>query len=545
MTDEVFAASPSDAQRLLIGEHHDPHSILGIHPTGWDKRVLRAFHPDANGCEVVHPDGSLSAMQALGDGLFCLEDTRLTSESRYRLRFHFEGGTSWERGDPYVFWPTLGEQDLYLFGEGTHRRLYDAMGARYIEHQGVRGTAFSVWAPNARRVSVVGDFCSWDGRLLPMRSLGSSGVWELFVPGVEPGALYKFEIKTQGGELRVKTDPMARRMQMAPDTASIVHSDRFVWGDQEWMRGRRERDHQRSPVNIYEMHLGSWARDMDTGKSLSYRSIAKPLVEHVKRLGFTHVEFMPLAEHAYYPSWGYQVTGYYAPTARYGAPEDLKYLVDYEGMTDTFMRDAWIVNQTFLPEGMLGHRDSEPFSFDPKRAKELLAEAGYEDGFSISVNVATGQERMDTAQAIQASFAQGGIELEILPSDARTALTTYRAREHDIYLGTWGIDYFDPATNAVFVANEDNSPEAAANPLTWRNAWQDEELTARVQELALERDEEARNEGYQELITDWQEVSPFIMLFQQVAIAAVRPEVKNFSLAPTNDGNRYHRVSKE
>lgn len=223
----------------------------------------------------------------------------------------------------------------------------------------------------------------------------------------------------------------------------------------------------------------------------------------------------------------------------------LKYLVDYEAMVETFMRDAWIVNQTFLPQGMLGHTDSEPFSYDPERAKELLAEAGYEDGFSLSVNVATNQERMDTAQAVQASFASAGIELEIVPSDARTALTTYRAREHDIYLGTWGIDYFDPATNAVFVANEDNSPEAAANPLTWRNAWQDEELTERVNALALERDEAARGEGYQALIEDWQEVSPFIMLFQQVAIAAVRPEVEGFRLAPTNDGNRHHRVSKE
>jgi len=223
----------------------------------------------------------------------------------------------------------------------------------------------------------------------------------------------------------------------------------------------------------------------------------------------------------------------------------LKYLVDYEGMVETFMRDAWIVNQTFLPEGMLGHLDSQPFSFDPEKAKELLAEAGYEDGFSLSLNVASAQERLDTAQAVQATFAQAGIELEILPSDARTALTTYRAREHDIYLGTWGIDYFDPATNAVFVANSDNSPEAASTPLTWRNAWQDEELTARVQELALESDEDARAAGYQALIEDWQEVSPFIMLFQQVAIAAVRPEVKDFRLAPTNDGNRYHRVSKE
>lgn len=223
----------------------------------------------------------------------------------------------------------------------------------------------------------------------------------------------------------------------------------------------------------------------------------------------------------------------------------LKHLVDYEGMAESFMRDAWIINQTFLPKGMLGHVDSQPFTFDPERAQALLAEAGHEDGFSLSVNVATGQERMDTAQAVQASFAQAGIELEIVPSDSRTALTTYRERQHDIYLGTWGIDYFDPATNAVFVANTDNSPDAASKPLAWRNAWQDEELTERVQALTLESDDAARAEGYQQLIQDWQEVSPFIMLFQQVEIAAVRPEVQGFRLAPTNDGNRHSRVSKE
>lgn len=223
----------------------------------------------------------------------------------------------------------------------------------------------------------------------------------------------------------------------------------------------------------------------------------------------------------------------------------LKYLIDYEGMAETFMRDAWMVNQTFLPKGMLGHVDSQPFGFDPERARELLAEAGHADGFSLTVNVATRQERMDTAQAAQASFAQAGIELEIIPSDARTALTAYRERQHDIYLGTWGIDYFDPATNAVFVANDDNSPEAAAKPLAWRNAWQDEEMTARIQALTLERDEAARAEGYRQLIRDWQEVSPFVMLFQQVEIAAVRPNVQGFRLAPTNDGNRHSAVTKE
>lgn len=329
MTEEVFEAATSDAARLLAGEHHNPHAFLGLHQTDSGTRTLRAFHPDADACDVILPDGSKQAMQPEGDGLFVLSDTDLASESGYNLRFYFAGGRTWDRGDPYSFWPTMGEQDLYLLGEGTHRRLYEAMGARVIDHQGVRGTAFAVWAPNAKRVSVVGDFCSWDGRLLPMRSLGSSGVWELFMPRVLPGALYKFEIKTQGGDLRLKTDPLAKRMQLPPETASIVHRDAFVWGDEEWMRKRREVDPVRSPVNIYELHLGSWARDVSTGQSLSYRAIAKPLVDHVRRLGFTHVEFMPLAEHAFYPSWGYQVTGYYAPTARYGAPDDFKYLVDY------------------------------------------------------------------------------------------------------------------------------------------------------------------------------------------------------------------------
>ncbi|MFW5832541.1 MAG: ABC transporter substrate-binding protein [Pseudomonadota bacterium] len=222
----------------------------------------------------------------------------------------------------------------------------------------------------------------------------------------------------------------------------------------------------------------------------------------------------------------------------------LKHLVDYDGMARTFMRDAWTVNQTFLPAGMLGFVDSRPFALDIEKAKALLADAGYADGFDLSVHVSTHQERMDTAQAIQATFAEAGIELEILSSDARTALTAYRAREHDIYLGTWGIDYFDPATNAVFVANADNSDDAAAKPLAWRNSWQDEDLTERVQALTLEADEATRAAGYQDLIRDWQEVSPFVMLFQSTDIAAVRPNVEGFRLAPTADGNRFSSVTK-
>src|SRR5690606_5557734 len=192
------------------------------------------------------------------------------------------------------------------------------------------GTAFAVLAPNAKRVSVVGEFKQWDGRLFPMRSLGSSGIWELFVPGVGSGAIYKYEIKTQNGDLRIKTDPLARRMQNPPETASIVFASSFEWNDEAWMKERAKSDIRRQPLSIYELHLGSW-RHVDNGerRSLSYREIAEPLVNHVKALGFTHVELLPITEHAFYPSWGYQVTGYYAPTARYGTPDDFRYFVDY------------------------------------------------------------------------------------------------------------------------------------------------------------------------------------------------------------------------
>ena len=325
---DVLRVDEQDAQRLRAGEHHDPHSVLGIHETSAG-RVLRAFHPDAESCELVRRDGSRQPLMPLGHGLFAGQVEGLSSDSGYQLRFYFESGTSFEHGDPYGHTPTVGELDLYLFGEGTHRQLYRVFGSRVIEHNGVFGTAFVVWAPNAKRVSLVGDFCGWDGRLFPMRSLGASGVWEIFVPGIGKGTLYKYEIKAQSGDLRVKTDPMARSMELPPATASIVYEDDYVWGDDDWLRQRAEQDVVRSPINIYELHLGSWARSWESGHSLSYREIAQPLVDHVKRLGFTHVEFMPLAEHAYYPSWGYQVTGYYAPTSRYGSPEDLKYLIDY------------------------------------------------------------------------------------------------------------------------------------------------------------------------------------------------------------------------
>ncbi|MHC4844791.1 MAG: 1,4-alpha-glucan branching protein GlgB [Planctomycetota bacterium] len=226
--------------------------------------------------------------------------------------------------------PTVGELDLHLFNEGRHRRLWEILGAHPQSIDGIEGTGFAVWAPNARRVSVVGDFCEWDGRRFPMRTLGSSGVHELFIPCVGPGDLYKFEVIGADGELRLKTDPCAYKHEQYPGTASIVQRlDHHTWQDDEWMAARAGRDPAREPMSVYEVHLSSWARvPEENGRSLSYREIAPRLADHCVRLGFTHVEIMPIMEHPFGGSWGYQVTGYFAPTSRHGTPDDFRYLID-------------------------------------------------------------------------------------------------------------------------------------------------------------------------------------------------------------------------
>jgi 1,4-alpha-glucan branching enzyme len=291
--------------------------------------VVRAFHPEAGAAECLAPERAPLAMQPVGSGLFAafLDGAKLPLQVRHR--FSFAGGASWERGDPYSFLPGIGDLELHLLAEGTHRRLWETLGARPQVLGGVEGTRFAVWAPNAARVSVVGDFCGWDGRLLPMRSLGASGVFELFVPGVAAGALYRYEIRTAEGALRLKTDPCARAMELPPASASCVTESSYVWGDDAWLARREKSTPRREPVSIYEVHLGSWARVPEEGhRSLGYREIAPRLADHARRHGFTHVELLPVAEHAFYGSWGYQVTGYYAPTARYGFPDDFRFLVD-------------------------------------------------------------------------------------------------------------------------------------------------------------------------------------------------------------------------
>ncbi len=327
----LIHGDPAALQRLREGTLHDPHGLLGVHSIqlgGVAGVVVRAFHPDAVSCAFVQ-DAEVRPMDALGGGFFTAFFPSSTRPFAHRLRFGFADGALFEREDPYRFSPTLGELDLHLISEGTHRELWKVLGANIRVLEGVAGTSFAVWAPSASRVSLVGDFNGWDGRLLPMRALGNSGVWEIFVPGIAAGALYKYEIRAQSGELRSKTDPLAKAVEPSPGTAGLVVDSSHKWRDSGWLAARAKRDIAREPVAIYEVHLGSWARvPEESNRMLSYRELAPRLVEHAKRLRFTHLELMPIAEHGYYPSWGYQVSGYYAPSARYGTPDDFRYFVD-------------------------------------------------------------------------------------------------------------------------------------------------------------------------------------------------------------------------
>ena len=326
--------SPEELRRLVELKHRSPHAILGMHPLADGSGVVvRAFLPPAGKVEV-HPLGEDGPppfeLQRIHqkDGVFEGVTTAAKQVYPYELVVTVGSGPVHRQRDPYSFLPTLSEEDLYLLGKGDERRLYEKLGAQLRTMAGVAGTGFSVWAPNAQRISVVGDFNGWDGRVHQMRSLGSSGVWEIFLPGVGEGAHYKFELRDHHNRIRLKTDPCGLFFEVAPKNAAIVWNNRkFTWTDDAWLKQRRGSDPLRSPVSIYELHLGSW-RKKSKSESLGYHGMAEPLIAYLKQMAFTHVEFMPVAEHAYYPSWGYQVTGFYAPTSRYGTPEDLQYLVN-------------------------------------------------------------------------------------------------------------------------------------------------------------------------------------------------------------------------
>ncbi len=314
--------------RLLAFQHPDPHSILGAHPIAGHV-VVRVYRPDASRIRLLIDETDRREMPQRDEGLFEIAVFDRAEVFPYRLEIHRDDDTVLVTRDPYSFLPTLGELDLYLWGEQKHQRAWNKLGAHPIEMNGVAGVAFAVWAPNAASVSVVGDFNGWDGRIHMMRVLGNSGIWELFVPGLEPGTLYKFEIRTRTGTLLLKSDPFAMRMEAPPATASIVYKSEYRFGDDAWMQARASRDPLRSPISIYEVHAGSWRRvPEEGGRWLNYRELADQLGDYVQEMGFTHVEFLPLMEHPFSGSWGYQVSGYFAPTSRFGTPDDLRYMID-------------------------------------------------------------------------------------------------------------------------------------------------------------------------------------------------------------------------
>jgi 1,4-alpha-glucan branching enzyme len=325
--------TPDELRSLVELKHQSPHTLLGMHPFGdGSGLVVRAFLPDATRVEVqpVHEkDKPRFALKRIHEsGLFEGVTQSANRVYAYDLVVTNHQGQTQRTRDAFSFLPTLGESDLFLFGKGDERRIYEKLGAQLRTIDGLPGTSFAVWAPNARRVSVVGDFNHWDGRLHPLRLLGASGVWEIFIPGVGVGAHYKFEILDAHGNIKLNTDPFGFFFEVAPKNAAIVWDTRkFKWRDAAWLKERGRRDALRSPMSVYEVHVGSW-RKKNANESWSYRELAGPLVLYVKRLGFTHVEFLPVAEHAFYPSWGYQVTGFYAPTSRYGTPEDFQFLVN-------------------------------------------------------------------------------------------------------------------------------------------------------------------------------------------------------------------------
>jgi 1,4-alpha-glucan branching enzyme len=317
---------------LVRREHASPHSVLGAHP-GPDGVTIRALRPAACEIRALAPDGSLLAEleQIHPGGVFegVLDGAELPLH--YRLEVDYGDAGSFTIEDPYRFLPTIGELDLHLFGEGRHHEIYEKLGAHPIEHQGVSGVAFGVWAPAARAVSVVGDFNSWDGRLHAMRTLGSSGIWELFIPDVPVGARYKYELVGADGELRLKADPYAFETELPPLTASVVSKPAHTWsqGNAQWLERREQSAPLSEPMSIYEVHLGSWRLNpLEDNRSLNYLELADELSDYVKDLGFTHVELLPVMAHPFSGSWGYQVTGYYAPTPRFGSPDDLRTFVD-------------------------------------------------------------------------------------------------------------------------------------------------------------------------------------------------------------------------
>ena len=366
-----------DLDAVSNAEFYNPHAVLGGHlGTGKhaDTVTIRTLRPLAKAVTVLTQNGNYP-MRHEHNGVFVATLPAAGTPDKpeipdYRIRTEWETGELIIEDDPYRYLPTLGDMDTYLFGEGRHERLWEVLGAhvlRYDDPMGgadgrpgqVVGTSFSVWAPNAHAVRVVGDFNDWDGRRHAMRSLGSSGVWEIFIPGVTAGEHYKFQILNANHQWEMKADPMERQHEVPPNTASIVTESHYEWQDDAWMEHRRATEPTAGPVSIYEVHASSWRH------GLTYRELAKQLVEYVKQEGFTHVEFMPLAQHPFSGSWGYQVTGYYAVDSRLGSPDDFRFLVDSLHQAGIGVIMDWVPAHFPKDAFALGRFDGTPLYEDP------------------------------------------------------------------------------------------------------------------------------------------------------------------------------------
>ena len=330
-------------EELVYSESSDPHRLLGPHVTE-QGIFVQALMPGARSVTICLANGKRYEMEdvdpgGMYQGVFAALIPRKTIPD-YTYEVVYDNGATEERKDPYAFEPLFTENDLKKFGAGIHYSIYEKLGAHLTKIHNVEGVYFAVWAPCAMRVSVVGDFNLWDGRRHQMRRLGDSGIFELFVPGIKEGAIYKYEIKTQKGEPMLKADPYGNYCELRPNNASVVWDlNQYQWNDKDWMEKRAKLDTKDKPVNIYEVHLGSWIRkptavnedgsDVVGSEFYNYREIAVRLAEYVKQMGYTHIELLPVMEHPLDASWGYQVTGYYAPTSRYGTPDDFMYFMDY------------------------------------------------------------------------------------------------------------------------------------------------------------------------------------------------------------------------
>ncbi|PTT16270.1 1,4-alpha-glucan branching enzyme [Microbacterium sp. HMWF026] len=352
---------PEILDAVAHGSHHDPHSVLGVHQSG-EGWVIRSRRPLAREVSAELADGTEVALSHVRGGIW--EAAVDAYPGAYTVRARYDDSEH-VADDGYRHAPSVGELDLHLISEGRHEELWRVLGAHVRELDGSTGTAFTVWAPDARALRVIGDFNGWDGTGSAMRSMGGSGVWELFVPGIGAGTRYKFEILTRAGQWIEKADPMARLAETPPATASVVTETAYEWADDTWIAERSRTAPLDRPMSIYELHLGSWK------PGLSYRDAADEIISYVSAQGFTHVEFLPLAEHPFGGSWGYQVSGYYAPTSRFGSPDDLRYLIDRLHQAGIGVIMDWVPGHFPKDEFALARFDGEALYEhpDPRRGE--------------------------------------------------------------------------------------------------------------------------------------------------------------------------------